>query len=635
MSQQRHRVPASVQHVRRIAASRRDDLDLTMLGGRCICQHIRRASSLLPADPLLSQKFNLETPVMTPRTVAAILTMALSTFTGCAAKPGESAVNGADAIYFGGDIITVNDAAPDAEALVVDDGKIVFVGAREAAMKHKGDGTALVDLNGRTLLPGFIEGHSHFINSITMASQANVYAAPFGPGSTKQGIVDALKKLRDERKIAKGEVIMAYGYDDSIYPDGGKLTAADLDVDFPDNPVIVQHVSLHGGVLNTAAFEKYGITAETPVPPGGVMVRKPGTNEPEGLLMEGSYLPIFAQLPKPSPEQLSQAFKDGQMIFARAGITTAQEGSTQRADIDLLLGAAKRGDLFIDVVAFPFIPEIDYALSKLPRDQWLNYNGRLKFGGIKITCDGSPQGRTAFFTTPYLQGGPGGEKDWKGEPTFPIPTLRKMVKRVYDEKLPLIIHGNGDAAIDVILDAHEMALGEKASGDHRTGIIHCQFVRKDQLDRIKRLNIFPSFYTEHTYFFGATHIANRGPGQASFISPLKSASAMGIRFANHTDFNVAPIDQLFVLWSSVNREMRDGGVLGEAERIDPLTGIKALTIWPAYWYREEASKGSLEVGKLADLVILDANPLKVQPRKIKDIKVVETVKEGKTIYRAQ
>ncbi len=577
----------------------------------------------------------------TRRSFASLALAVTAALCGCRAKSASdlsqraTPTNPADAVYFGGDIVTVNDAQPSAEAIAIDDGKIVFVGAKADAMKLAGASTSVVDLKGKTIVPGFIDGHGHFINSITMASQANVYAAPFGPGSTKQGIVGAIVTLRDERKIPKGEPILAYGYDDSLFPDGGKLTAADLDVDFPDNPVVVQHVSLHGAVLNTAAFKKYGITAETPVPPGGIMVRKPGTNEPEGLLMEGAYLSVFGQLPKPAPEQLSQAFKDGQMIYARAGVTTAQEGSTQRADIELLLGAAERKDLFIDVVAYPFVPEFDYALSKLPRDKWLAYHNRLKFGGIKVTCDGSPQGRTAFFTTPYLQGGPSGEKNWKGEPTFPVPTLRKMIKRVYDEKLPLIVHGNGDAAIDVILDAHELALGDKASGDHRTGIIHCQFVRRDQLDRIKKLNIIPSFYTEHTYFFGTTHIANRGLEQASFLSPLKTASGMGIRFANHTDFNVAPIDQLFVLWTAVNRPLREGGVLGKAERVDALTGLKALTIWPAYWYREEDRKGSLEVGKLADLVILSANPLKVEPMTIKDIKVMETVKEGKSVYRAE
>ena len=198
--------------------------------------------------------------------------------------------------------------------------------------------------------------------------------------------------------------------------------------------------------------------------------------------------------------------------------------------------------------------------------------------------------------------------------------------------MPLIIHANGDAAIDLILAGHEAALGDRKAGDHRTGIIHCQFVRRNQLDKIAAWKLIPSFNTEHTYFFATTHIANRGKEQAEFISPLKASLAKGIRFANHTDFNVAPIDQLFVLWTAVNRVSREGEVIGPAERVTPLEGLKALTLNAAYWYREEATKGSLETGKLADLVILDKNPLTVPPMTIKDIKVVETIKEGRTLF---
>ena len=186
-----------------------------------------------------------------------------------------------------------------------------------------------------------------------------------------------------------------------------------------------------------------------------------------------------------------------------------------------------------------------------------------------------------------------------------------------------------------MLAGHEAALGERKAGDHRTGIIHCQFVRADQLAKIAAWKLVPSFYTEHTYFFASTHVANRGRAQAEFLSPLKSARALGIRCANHTDFNVAPIDQLFVLWSAVNRVSREGEVIGPAERVTPLEALEALTIDAAWWYREEGQKGSLEPGKLADLVILDRNPLTVEPMTIKDIRVVETIKEGRTIWRAE
>ncbi len=496
-----------------------------------------------------------------PRAVALSIGLVwLSLSAGPATTPAEAQTTpaAADTIYFGGPIITINDAAPSAEALAVKDGKILAVGAKAEVLKTKGDATKMIDLGGKTLLPGFIDGHSHFINALTVATQANVYAPPFGPGNTVEGIIGALKKLQKDQNIKPGELIMAYGYDENALPPDHQLTAADLDPHFPDNPVMVGHVSLHGAVLNSVALKQNKITAETKTPEGGIIVRKPGTNEPAGLLMETAFLPIFANLPKPSPEQSMQALVEGQKIYAAAGVTTAQEGATHQPDLSILKEGAAKGKLFIDVVAFPFITEIDPVLRSNPPSTFGKYNGHLKLGGIKITSDGSPQGKTAFFTTPYLTGGPGGEKDWKGEPTFPVAMLNGMVKKVYDAGLPLIIHANGDAAIDLVLAAHEAALGDKKAGDHRTSIIHCQFVRPDQLDKIAALKMIPSFYTEHTYFFATTHLANRGKAQAEFISPLKTALAKGIRFANHTDFNVAPIDQMFVLWTAVNRVSREG-----------------------------------------------------------------------------
>ncbi|RYD48527.1 MAG: amidohydrolase [Verrucomicrobiaceae bacterium] len=552
---------------------------------------------------------------------------------GCGSDEASSTT--ADTIYFGGDIVTVNDSAPSAEALAVKDGKILAVGTKDEVLKSKGDSTKVVDLEGKALLPGFIDSHSHFINALSLADQANVYAPPFGPGNTIEGIIGALKDLQKERNIPAGEWIMAYGYDYSLFPEGKQLTAADLDKDFPDNPVMVGHVSLHGAVLNSVALKEYNITSETPTPDGGVIARKPGTNEPAGLLMETAFLPIFASLPKPGPDAMMTALEKGQMIYAAAGVTTAHEGATHVPDLQILQRGAKEGRLFIDIVSFPFITEIDHVLQRNPPSTFGSYQNRLKLGGIKITVDGSPQGKTAFFTTPYLTGGPTGEEGWTGEPTFPPAMVESMVKKVHDAGLPLIIHANGDGAIDLVLSTHEAVFSDEKAGDHRTGIIHCQFVRPDQLDKIAAWKMIPSFYTEHTYFFAAAHLANRGKEQAEFLSPLKTALEKGIRFTNHTDFNVAPIDQLFVMWTAVNRLSREGEVFGADERVTPLEALKAITINPAYSYREEDRKGTLETGKLADLVILDKNPLKVDPMTIKDIKVLETLKEGKTVYRAE
>ncbi len=541
----------------------------------------------------------------------------------------------ADTIYTGGDIVTVNDRQPAAEALAVKDGRILAVGARNMIERdHKDASTRVVDLEGRTLLPGFIDAHSHYFSSLTVANQVNVYAPPAGPGKDPVSIVAELVKFRDKNKIPKGEVIQAYGYDENVMPNGAGLTRADLDVEFPDNPVLVGHVSMHGAVLNSAAMRKWNITAETKTPPGGIIVRKPGSNEPAGLLMETAYLPIFASLPKPTREQEIDWSRAGQMLYARAGITTAHEGATHADDLEVMKRVTSAGGNIIDIVAYPFITDLDKVLAANPVTGWGKYVNRLKIGGVKITIDGSPQGKTAFFTKPYLNGGPGGEKNWRGELTFPEETVQHMVKRVYDVGVPLNLHANGDAAIDVFLRAHELAAAGNLTRDRRVTLIHAQFIRSDQIDKVVRYKVTPSFYTLHTFYFAEAHIANRGREQASFMSPMRAAIDKALRPTNHTDFVVAPLDQMFMMWSAVNRVSRGGEVIGADQRVGALEALKAMTINVAYQYGEEAVKGSLEAGKVADLVILDRNPLEVDAMRIKDIKVLETIKEGKRIYRA-
>jgi len=541
----------------------------------------------------------------------------------------------ADAIYTGGDIVTVNDAQPTVEALAVKDGKILAVGTRsEIEKSYKGRATTAVDLGGKVLLPGFIDPHSHYFSSLSVANQVNVFAPPAGPGRDIASIVAELKKFRDDRRIPKGELIQAYGYDNNAMPNGVGLTRDDLDVDFPDNPVLVGHVSMHGAVLNSAAMRQFGVSAATKTPPGGIILRKPGSDEPSGLLMETAFLPIFSSLPRPNAEQEVSWSRAGQMLYAAAGITTAHEGATHAAELALMQRAAAAGASIIDVVAYPFFTDFDRVLEKNPLGTWGKYINRVKLGGAKITLDGSPQGRTAYFTKPYLTGGPGGEKNWRGEPGFPEDDVKAFVKKVYDLGLPLNIHANGDAAIDELLRAHEFAAAGDLSRQRHVTVIHSQFVRPDQLDKFVAYKITPSFFTLHTFYFGDTHVLQRGKEQAFFLSPMRTAIDKGLRPTNHTDFVVAPLDQMFVMWSAVNRLSRGGVVIGPDQRITPLEALKAITINAAYQYSEEASKGTLEPGKLADLVILDRNPLKVDPMSIKDIKVVATIKDGRTIYTA-
>jgi hypothetical protein len=541
----------------------------------------------------------------------------------------------ADSIYTGGDIVTLNDQQPTAEAVAVKAGKIIAVGKRKLIeAQFKSANTVIVDLAGQTLMPGFIDPHSHYYNSLLVANQAQVYAPPSGPGKDIDSIINTIKTFATDNKVAKGELIMAYGYDDTVMPNNRLLNRDDLDAAFPDNPVRVDHVSMHGTVMNSLALKKYGYDENTVTPPGGVIVRKEGTNEPYGLIMESAFLQTLALSEPMTPAQEIAATKAGQMLYAENGITTAHEGATHLDQYQVIKRASDAGVNIIDLIAYPFITDVDKVLEVLPLDQWGKYVNRLKVGGVKVTIDGSPQGRTARFTTPYLQGGPAGEDNWQGELTFPQDIVNKMVKKVYDMGVPLNLHANGDGGIDAFFTAHELAASSDLEKQRDITMIHAQFARRDQLNKFVQYKVRPSFYTLHTYYFAEAHLSNRGKAQTDYISPMRDAIDIGLRPTNHTDFVVAPLDQMMVLWSAVNRISRAGAVIGADQSVSVLEGLKTMTIWSAEQYGEQASKGSLEVGKLADMVILSANPLNVEAMTIKDIKVVETIKEGQSIYQA-
>ena len=541
----------------------------------------------------------------------------------------------ADRIIRGGGIVTVNPAQPAAEAVAIKGGRIVAVGAEADVMKHKGAATEVTDLAGMTLVPGFIDGHSHFYSLVDVQTQALCASPPAGPCKSVADVIAALEKIRERRKIGPGKFVIGFGYDPELLAEKRAPTKQELDAAFPDNPVILVHVSGHGAMLNSKALAAYGVTAATPTPAGGVIGREPGSNEPNGLLFETAFLPIFSNVPGPDGDEAIQLLKTGQDLYLREGITTAQEGATLKHQLDLLRALADRGDLKLDVIALPFIAEVDEIFGGKPPRNEPEYKNRLRIGGVKVLMDGSPQGRTACFTTPYLTPGPAGQKNWRGELSFPQATLNEMVKKVYDGGATLFVHCNGDAAIDALLEAHRFASGDDPAKPRGTVGVHSQFIRRDQLAKYKAWGITPSFFTIHCFYFGDTHIANRGRAQADFISPMKSARAIGLRPSNHTDFNVAPLDQIFTIHTAVNRLSRSGQVIGADERVTPLEALEAITIDGARQYGEEAQKGSIEVGKLADFAVLSGNPLTVPPASIQTIRVAETIKEGKTVWIAR
>ena len=536
----------------------------------------------------------------------------------------------ADIIFTHGDIITMGGPEGTAEALAVKDGRILAVGGSAEVLRRQGPATRMIDLGGRTLLPGFLDGHSHFINAIRMVSWANVSAPPVGSVRTIPELVAVLAETKARLGLKRGEWLVGYGYDGTTLAEGRELTREDLDPHFPENPVLVIHVSLHGAVLNTAGFKAAEFDLFAPTPPGGMTARKPGSNEAAGLVMEHSFLPIFMHMPAPTEEQQLDAFAAAQALYAGNGYTTMQDAPMEPATRPLYHKAAEQGRLFLDFVGYVNWLEFPELVRTHGEPFKEGYRKHMRIGGVKAVVDGSPQGKTAFWTKPLLTPGPNGEKDWRGEPNIAPEELNKLVKLAYDNDIQIMVHCNGDATIDMMLDAHKAA---GAPAGKRTVIIHSQFARPDQLDLYARYGFLVSFFTNHAFFWGDVHVENLGRERAWFLSPTRSATARGIRFTNHSDFAVTPLNPMFILWTSVARTSRSGQIIGPDERITPAQGLKALTIDAAYQYGEEAEKGSLEPGKLADLVVLDRNPTKVPIEAIKDIKVEETFKEGRSVYR--
>lgn len=541
----------------------------------------------------------------------------------------------ADVIYIHGTVLTVDSANTVAQALAVRNGRILAVGSDAAIEKLKDSHTVVVDLQGKTLAPGFIDGHSHFMG-LGHAKYVDLMPPPVGTVRSIPDIIAALKAYKEKNGITDGQWIYGFGYDQDQLSEQRHPTKEDLDGAFPNNPVAITNVNGHMLVANSYALRISGIDSNTKNPPGGVIVRKPGTNEPTGLLQEHASGLLKRERKQPTWDEQLQAIKDQEQFYASNGITTAQEGLTGFGPLQELKKAADAGALYIDIESLPAYGIVDKLLADSATWHFGKLEHHLKLAGTKLVSDGSPQGRTAYFTKPYLVDVPGCTGDvCRGVPDVTQGYFDSAVLNDFRHNIRFFVHCNGDAAIDMYIHAVEFADAQlhTTNEKRRPVIIHSQFVRADQLDKYRELDMLPSFFTNHTFFWGDVHVRNLGKERAYFCSPAKSALKRGVVFTNHTDYGVTPLSQLFVLWTSVNRLSRSGQIIGPGERLTPAEGLRAITINGAYEYFEEKEKGSLEQGKLADLVILSDDPTTIDPAKIRDIQVLETIKEGRTIYK--
>lgn len=535
-------------------------------------------------------------------------------------------------IYFGGEIVTVNDKEPSVEAVLVEDGKIKKIGSKEEILKLKDDNTELIDLQGKVMLPGFIDPHSHIIAVAQTLMIVNLSEA-----KSKEEFIQTLKDALKNNPPKEGEWLIGFGYDNTKYENEEHPTKFDLDKVSTEVPIFVSHASGHISTTNSKALEAFGYVGEDyEVPEGGVVRTVEGSKEPNGVLEENACLDPEKRkcIPAPSMETLLGAIKKAQQIYASYGLTTAQDASIDEGLNQILNLAAQKNELLIDIVG----QAVQHTTLKLLKNEGTpkrEYFNHYKLLGGKTWLDGSPQGKTAWLTKPYYEVPEGESKDYSGYGTQEDKVVTEYFKSLIDNNIQVNVHCNGDAASDQFIRCYKEALqmsGNKT--DLRPVMVHAQTVREDQLDEMKNIGIIPTFFLDHIYFWGDYHYESvLGPERANRISPAKSALDRGINFTLHQDSPVKMPNQLLALHNAVNRKTISGRVLGEDQRISAIDALKAITINGAYQYFEEDIKGSIEEGKLADFVVLDKNPLKVDSSAIKDIQVLETIKEGNTVFK--
>ena len=539
-------------------------------------------------------------------------------------------------LFFNGSIVTVNDAQPMAEALLEEDGKITAVGNLDAVKAQADADTVEIDLQGKTVLPGFYDGHGHIAN--VLSGFPKLYPSPNGNIDSKEALFDALRTMIAENKMFENGWLVGIGYDNTFFENGEHPTREELDNISRDIPMFILQSSGHVGVVNSKVFEMAGWDKNTPDPEGGVIQRDPVTGEPSGVLEEKALQIIgFDYVLKGlTPPSFVKMFVDTQAFYAQNGVTTAQEGGITFPSMMQVLESCRDNDMMlIDVSAYPWQETVKELIVDDSPAQ--TYDRHLKIGGAKIVGDGSPQAKTAWLTEPYYVKPYNAEDGYKGYPIYSDEQMYEYCKEALEHNWQMLVHCNGDAMGDQFIRSYRKALADTGNKtDLRPVMIHAQTVREDQLDDMKELGIMPSFFNDHVFYWGDYHADSiLGPERASRISPMASAVKRGMKFTLHTDMPVAPINPIFSIHNAVNRVTRSGRALGQEYCIDVMEAIKAVTIYGAYQYFDENIKGSLEVGKLADLVILDKNPLTVPKETIKDIRVLETIKEGKIIYKAE
>lgn len=527
-------------------------------------------------------------------------------------------------LYYNGTILTMDEECPKVQAVLVEKGKIKKIGSNEAVLACKGEDTVCIDLGKKTMLPGFMDGHSHFAGLATSLSQCDLSGA--------QNLEELVRLLQDfirENAIPEGQWVTGTNYDHNFLQEKRHPDKFLLDAVSTKHPLVIIHASSHMGVANSLGLKLQGIDADTQDPAGGHYGRVPGFNEPDGYMEENAFVQFRNAMPMPALDDILALFKKAQNIYASYGITTIQEGMVTEPLFQILRYAKEKQTLYLDLVGYL---DLENCMELLLQEagQQKKYCNHFRIGGCKIFLDGSPQGRTAWMQKPYADAKDG----YCGYPNKEDEQLYQLILAAVRNGQQLLAHCNGDAAAEQYITQFERVMADHPEySTCRPVMIHAQLVQKKQLKRMKKLKMMPSFFVAHTYYWGDIHIQNFGMERAQNISPAGEALRLGLPFTFHQDSPVLPPDVFQTIWCAAKRVTKTGVQLSQEQSISVFDALKAATVYAAYQYGEEADKGTIAEGKCADLIILDKNPLEVSLEEVKKIKVLETIKDGVCIYR--
>jgi len=538
----------------------------------------------------------------------------------------------ATTVFTGGTILTVDSKFSLAEAFVIRGNKILAVGTDKTMRAAAGKNANIVNLEGKTVLPGFIDPHTHVVaGSVVDNVMEYVGMARF---DTVAEVLEHLKVLMKDK--APGEWIVVRNFDPSVQVGPDALTFQELDAVSTQHPIFVFNASGHLAYANSKAFEVAGIPADVENPPGAEFVRDKDGKLTGVMKNNVAFLQILSKYPALSEANPTQALLGLLDKWTKFGLTTVSElslgGLSQSpADVSIMYEAAQSGRLKSRIRAYPF-----YSIGEEAWDEAGVKSGEgdalARVVGYKLVADGSNQGFTGLQREPYLN------SDSHGLAYISAEDLKNKAIDRAKKGWHLAIHGNGDAAIDNILDACEAVRSAGVDMKKvRVRIEHCSILHDDQIARMKDLGVSASFLIGHVHYWG---VAMRdevfGKEKSQLLDRCNSLEKAGVGFTLHSDFMVTDPVPLHMIEMAVTRKTwkEPDFVLAPEEAISVESAIRALTSEAAWQLYSEHEIGSLEAGKLADFVILDKDPRKVNTDTIKDIKVLETWMDGQQVYIA-